>query len=463
MFYSCESVSDFLGNDAQKKDFYSFLSSDANRVVVIVGGSGYGKTTFCESIFRDPQFSKRFSFIRPIYEHLPTHKEFIHFVETSINTFSILNFSQRNKLLFLDDVDILFSMDRQACKYVLDLVKNLKNTPHLRIVITCSMSEEKRLSDIKKKGVPIIRLETPPLDKCTEAIFKYVADLRWQKHLYNEKNGQKQNIRIKVNRCERERISSLVKVLECNMRSIIAHIDEVINLYPLESEKVKMKKQDSDQHIKQRVISTTYANMNILDLAQNLLCHSHQGVSELVVPLSSDPNLLSMILYENLVPFLLKNYAIHMPILLPKLKKIYKAFIMGSIIESGVYKNASWENVNLEWLHLYKCGLIRDLQNTMGNTKKTEKHKLNYTSILVRSTQHFCNTRRWIKWASQNDIDHIHVIRLCEISEELCSKPFESVSDEGFMHASYVKNVKDKHCFLKFYDKRLVRKKGLLI
>ncbi len=235
MFYSCDSVSDFLGNDGPKNDFYSFLSSDSNRVVVIIGGSGYGKTTFCETIFRDPQFTKRFSFIRPIYEHLPTHKEFIHFVETSINTFSILNFNQRNKLLFLDDVDILFSMDRQACKYVLDLVKNLKNIPHLRIVITCSINEEKRLSDIKKKGVGIIRLETPPLDKCTVAILKHVSDLRLQKKLYDEKNAQKR-IRIQVNKCERERIVSLVKVLGCNMRSIIAHIDEVITLYPLEEE-----------------------------------------------------------------------------------------------------------------------------------------------------------------------------------------------------------------------------------
>ncbi len=107
--------------------------------------------------------------------------------------------------------------------------------------------------------------------------------------------------------------------------------------------------------------------MNILDLAENLLCHSHHGVSELVVPLSTDPNLLCMILYDNLVSFLLKNYAIHLPILLPNLQKIYEAFTMGSIIESEVYKNASWDNISLEWLHLYKCGLICELQNTMNN------------------------------------------------------------------------------------------------
>ncbi len=77
-----------------------------------------------------------------------------------------------------------------------------------------------------------------------------------------------------------------------------------------------------------------------------------------------------------------------------------------------------------------------------------------------------------MKWASQNDIDQNDVIRLCEISEELCPKTFESVSDEGFMHASYLKNVKDVKNVkdfkdvkegLKFYDKRLVRKKGFLV
>lgn len=155
MFYSCNSISDFLENDNQKKEFYSFLltnTSNANkRVVIILGGSGYGKTTFCENIFRDIECSKHFSFIRPIYEHLQTHKEFSHFIETSINTFNILNFNQRNKLLFLDDVDILFTINRQASKYILDLVKNLKNTPHLRIVMTCSISEEKKVSDMKKK------------------------------------------------------------------------------------------------------------------------------------------------------------------------------------------------------------------------------------------------------------------------------------------------------------------------
>jgi len=367
MFYSCSSISDFLGNNIQKKDFYSFLFSEkCNRVVVIVGGSGYGKTTFCENIFRDLECSKRFSFIRPIYEHLSTHKEFIHFIETSINTFNILNLNQRNKLLFLDDVDILFNdvdilfnVDRQASRFILDLVKNLKNVPHLRIVMTCSMSEEKRLSDIKKKGVCIIRLDKPCLDECTKAILNHISELREYK-----RKDTSQNIRVIVNVHERERIRSLAKVMGCNMRSIITHIDEVVTLYPKNEERNEnshlslhkegySEENNKIQNYAYHMTNSLYTNMNVLDLAENIMRNSHRGVLDLVIPLSSDPNLISMILYENLLPFLMKNYTFEKDILLFGLKRIHEAFIAGSVIETGVYKNASWDVFNLDWIHLY--------------------------------------------------------------------------------------------------------------
>jgi len=66
---------------------------------------------------------------------------------------------------------------------------------------------------------------------------------------------------------------------------------------------------------------------------------------------------------------------------------------------------------------------------------------------------------------------------LCEASEELRSylkkrskkneykekQHFESVTDEGFMHAAYVKNIKEKNLETYFFDKKMIPKKLILM
>ena len=118
------------------------MSSTDVKQMVIIGNNGSGKTT------RATSESEGYNTFYVRYDILKNHNDLVECIDNFLNVKTISNFfDKRPKLLLFDDIDILISQDRSACKYVSELIDNRKTN----IIVTCVSSQEKKLLEIKKK------------------------------------------------------------------------------------------------------------------------------------------------------------------------------------------------------------------------------------------------------------------------------------------------------------------------
>ena len=131
-----------------------------SNTLVVIGASASGKTHACSSALNG-----EIDFLKLEYEEIESHADLVKRITNYITTpkrLSILDAFKNIqatglRTIFLDDVDILFSLDRFANGFIQE---SMKKYPHIKFLITCSTSEERKVTDIKKKAI-VIRLSKP--------------------------------------------------------------------------------------------------------------------------------------------------------------------------------------------------------------------------------------------------------------------------------------------------------------
>lgn len=451
----------FLGNVKQKNVLFDFLFNNDEKAILIIAPSGLGKTTFCESFLSQ---SSCFQIIRPYYEQFKSNKEFIDFIESSMNINDVMYTSKKNKvkkILFFDDIDILLTIDRFSMKYIANLITRLKQSVSerqndVKVVITCNASDERKLSDIKTKVSPKLRiyLEPPDFNDCKSFVIDYVKNNRSNKIILD----------FEINR-----INSLIKVFKGNLRNILSHLCEIIDTGTgTDTDTV-------DEKIENHKLSTRYSNMNMLDLCLNILKNSKYGAIDLIVPISNDSNLISMILYDNI-----KNYIYRFHVINDQTQKriywygmnfIMENYLVGSIVESNAYKNNTWDI--FESMNFLKCASIRQLQQSLEHKDKDDDSRnsvvpIKYTNIPVRTAQHYCNKKRLIYYSINNDISIDNVLLMCEVTKESIfntptnipkrGKNVFQTHDEFEIYNSYTKNICTSLRSNDVYDRRRIKR-----
>ena len=162
----------------QMDEIKAFLSSNEKSLVVI-GASKSGKTKCCLEcihVFAQSSSSKQNVLVLE-YDDLDTHADLVkvvsNFITTPCKLEDLIQCGNSNsnanananaiidkaklKIIFLDDVDILFSQDRYANNYIQEIIT--KSKPNVKVIMTCSASEERKTTDVKKKS-SMVRLST---------------------------------------------------------------------------------------------------------------------------------------------------------------------------------------------------------------------------------------------------------------------------------------------------------------
>lgn len=437
-----DTIRKHTGNVDAKKLFRAFLNSK-ERCVIILGASGLGKTTFCNLFFE--QFD--YNVIRPFYELFNSHKEFATFLENSINNNDIVN--KKRKILFLDDIDVLFTTDRYASSYINTLLQSLTKiqtkkrnqnqnqnqsqyniNEDLKIVITCNINDEKRLSDLKKKN-RIIRLRAPSFDECHAYIIWYI---------------EKSKIKLREN----TNITDLILAMGCNIRNIL------INL--------KMFCKDGEREKKCK-------DHNIFEICHSILSEPYLELNDLNCKLSLDPTLISYILFDNFKQYIHRNYDCTDEIYFQGLSYIMKCYIYGSILETHMYNSCSSWNI-IEGANLIKCGSIKLLQSSLNIKNKIQNDResnlvSNYTIIPTRSSQHFSLLRKLQKYVSYYDIDienaflSFEVMYLKMKMKKNKKEVYSSISDELTLINVYINNICQED--VNPFGKKMIRFKNTLI
>ena len=355
------SISTFVENKHAKDALRKFLSTN-QQCLLLIGPSGSGKTTLCNLAI--DEWGKSYQVLRPVYEDFSTHKEFREHLNKFINMRNMLEiFEKKQKLLFLDDVDTLVTQDRFANSFIQDLITEKKSG--LKVLLTCSAGEEKRVSDLKKKML-YERIYNPSVD----GAIKYLNDTF------------RDTIQTKTN----ADLHKLVKSFNCNIRSCILNI-EMLGCTDIETEEVHRITFDK----------------NACDSVQAIFEVDKLTAKDLEVCLSGDPSLLSYIMYDNFCKYLKTPGDTH------AITRIIDAYRVGSYLETKLYGRGDNGPGNI--CNLYRCGILKREVGTI----KISDEPIAYTTITTRASNHYNMMKRVGEHLSCNGVSYEALLRYYEI------------------------------------------------
>lgn len=357
-----DKLSDFLGNYQQKKTFKTFLESTSETFALIIGANGVGKTTFVMAGINE----KELKCIRPDYDQFNTHKDFVNYISSFTNTSFISNslkIDKDPKIIFIDDINILISQNRYGLVYIEELCDKLSKQNQTKLIVSINIEDEKKISDLKKNKHILIKLNNPPINECLSFILDHL-----------DKNGYE---------VEEELLFDIIKVHNCNLRSIFTNL---VN--------EDYCKEDND----------VYQDKNIFDIIETLFKRSENNINDIEIGISSDPTLISLIMYDNYKDYYFHYFKNNKKTIDNGFSFVNKNYVDASIMESEAYKNN--DQMLIDWANLIKCASIRFVYNSSIRkiTPKTDIH-MKYTTILSRLSQYFSNVKKQNKYNGEYDIN----------------------------------------------------------
>ena len=310
----------FISNDENKNEIRNFLNCKGNDAMIIISENGLGKTTFCKCALKE--YITQLNIYSPCIQTIYTHKQLVENIEMFIN---VVSTNKTTKLIYIDDIDILFSCDRYANSYILQTIKKKV----CKVLITCSYNEEKRVADIKKH-CKILHLLKPSATEIMNII-----------------GGDNKNDIIE----------------KCN--------NNLLNIY--------------NQNID---LNYRYFGKNIYQIVENLFI-DNDGLANLEYAISSDPSLISFMMYDNYFDIFKSKFNMNFAELHQTFNHINKTYIDTLVQEDFAFYNIDWNLIEI--LNLIRCQMIRLEQEKYKNLqkKKIKQHTIKYTNITSRSAQHY--------------------------------------------------------------------------
>jgi energy-coupling factor transporter ATP-binding protein EcfA2 len=347
--YKPKTLTEFLGNTTLIQSLDKLLREPPARALV-VGPSGCGKTTLCNLVLlkhRETydvldvkcQDVDDIKALKSLIDNFVAHK--------TIESF----FSKKAKLVFLDDIDVMMCSDRGCGTYLMSFVADaVKSGSKVSFVMTCSLSEERKLTDLKKK-VPPLRMYNPSI-KDTLAFVLDVID--------------KEGIE-----CDPSKVVKLVEAFQGNVRSVLQ------NLHKLAFEDEALATERSHRML---FDATTF------DIAKKMLTQPFP-VRDLSI--LSDNTLVPLLMYENLFAELFDNRlkprsaAAH-----PKaMAVIMDTSIDAEVMERYMFKTMDWELY--PHVTTVKCGYINQFLPKFERKKYPKSETLVFTQVLTKAaTRH---------------------------------------------------------------------------
>jgi hypothetical protein len=145
-----------------------------------------------------------------------------------------------------------------------------------------------------------------------------------------------------------------------------------------------------------------YHDKNIFDIVNMLFKTRDKNLKDISIGISSDPTLITLIMYENYKDYYYENYKLGKNVN-NKFSFVNKMFIDGSIIESNAYKNN--DLMLIDWANLIKCASIRAIYNDSIPKVNSKVINLKYTTILSRLSQYFSNIKKQNRYNGQYDLN----------------------------------------------------------
>lgn len=349
--HRCTLLDKIIGHQHAKHELHKFFTTNDETAILIIGPSGCGKTLLVDSFL---QHFKITNISRPCYEGFSSHKDLETHILNFLEAKSLMEvLCNTTKCLFFDDVDVLLSHDRYVNTLLTDIVSKKDEVRNCKIVFTCSTSEERRTAELRKK-VKVVRLENPSPKEAA----KHITGLL-------ESDGYT---------VDRDEIIKLSIALKGNLRNICNNLANNTDTELFES--------------------MEYFDMNIFSIVSTIFKNYEKSLADIEYALSSDPTLISYIMYDNFKNVIISNHHTCNNLLTTAVPFVCDMFLDASLLEDYAYKNNDWALI--EQSNFIRCGTIRATQKLFPRKPNVyvEASDITYTQITTRAAQYYNNMKK---------------------------------------------------------------------
>lgn len=263
----CTNICDFLGNLDQKNIFNNFIFSKHDKIVLVSGVMGSGKTVFIRLNCEHAQIQHKFL----SFENSSNHSEFLTICEKALLQKSILDIlGNKPSLFIIDNVDILYNQDKLFAKSLIKFLQTLKTRPlNKKLVLVVSCNDLKKIQDLINNVDVHIRLDTPSASECHQFIKRRFGDSLSNKD-----------------------IDHIISINKNSINNIINHIEI------------------GSHQTNKSLLHLKFRDLSIYQVVENLFgLNVHDAISIIENIPGYDPILLSLLMYDNMNVYLRRNNA----------------------------------------------------------------------------------------------------------------------------------------------------------
>lgn len=354
-----KSVEKFVGNKMQTKTLSEFfISSGKKNIICVIGPDGCGKSTLCDLMLK--KHNKQVLEIGKDNLVGSDIKVVLHNFASNMTIDEMLH--KKEKVVFVDDIDILMTIDKFVLSKILSVDKVLRQK-NIKVVLTCNLSEEKKMNE-HIKDMDIIKLAHP----FYKDSYAYIMNCF---HLHD--------------------IDHDAQVLLAVTQKCRGNIREtVLNL------------QSSLESLQEKMNEDSFKDLNNFEVTRKILSKNYT-LDELVLYERGDIGIIPYMLYENLPDELDVNYKIkkgkHVSSLIDHYAKVNDAFIVASQFEDKAYSSMDWQY--FDYGNMIKMHTIHSVLAELDK-KATHKDVKYRFSQMLSKTSHKNIMAKKVKGLSNN-------------------------------------------------------------
>lgn len=247
-------------------------------------------------------------------------------------------FNTRKKIVFIDDIDILITID----KSIVTLIQTLRQD--IRIVCTVSSSEERKVCNLKKIATDVVRLTRMSVRDC----FLFVRDIATVD--------------------DDDALLTLCKTHECNLKKILVYLESL---------------EDHGRSASSVSQTDVFHDTSVYEQSRMVL-NQPMPNSLLWSVAETDAQMTTLLLHENIV-----NVGMSRAKDTKELLRVYDSLINGDLYERTVFTRCAWGYLGVNSLYFARLALINQFAHARPKTTDNIKFTQQFTKL---STQ--MNTKK---------------------------------------------------------------------
>jgi DNA polymerase III delta prime subunit len=337
-----QKLQQFAGNKYTIKCLNEFLQThNRKNIICLIGPDGSGKTLLSKLLFNKFNYfvlelgrnSLNGEDIKTVLQNFAKNK--------TIESF----FTKQEKIVFVDDIDILTNIDKFILSKIIAL-NPLFIENGVKVFMTCNINDERKIQDCVK-DIEIFKIYYP----CVKDSYVYISSCL-------------DNANIDY---DADRLLYIVTQCKGNIRDSILSI--------------KNTNAELDCKSQQR----TFKDMNSFEIVKQILSQK-SNINDIDYLMKGDLGVIPFILYENIVDELGTNYKFkkgkNEKTLLDVYMYVNKYFVDASNLEDFAYSNMDWTLIN--YSNTMKMYSIHNSISELERKQTTKDIKYRFSQLLSK-------------------------------------------------------------------------------